>query len=65
MDINTTAEQALLAEASYADFRGADTDARVQAALQDQGFSVKQSEEFTEHWRVVSHQAQGTQSIGG
>ncbi|MDF1589580.1 MAG: hypothetical protein P1P93_10600 [Gammaproteobacteria bacterium] len=49
-------EQALLAEASYADFSNVDNEENYLAALRDNGFSATQAEEFVDEWVIVAHQ---------
>ena len=58
MDIKKLNEQALLAEAAYADFEDVTTDGQVRTALTSESskFSSAQAEGFTKHWQVISHQ---------
>ncbi|MCU7937272.1 MAG: hypothetical protein KZQ99_20825 [Candidatus Thiodiazotropha sp. (ex Dulcina madagascariensis)] len=68
MNVQDSAALAMLAEAAYGDFRGVDTKARLQAALQrigtdegepddpDKGFSLTQATEFTDKWELIHHQ---------
>lgn len=62
MDMNNIYYQAMLSEASYADFRAAKASdgsyitEKVKAALIDKGFSETQATEFVSKWRVVDHQ---------
>ena len=62
MSISQLFGQALLSEASYADFwddsknQLIDDIPGVQATLRAIGFSVIQSEEFTRRWRIIDHQ---------
>jgi len=63
MNIGSSYENALLSEASYADFQNIDiTDpSKIKTALknidgQDKGFSQTQAEDFVKHWRVSVHQ---------
>lgn len=55
MSITTSLfDQALLAEAAYADF--SDPLKTKLQALKDAGFSETQATEFVNNWRVVHHQ---------
>ncbi|MEW8693438.1 MAG: hypothetical protein AB2535_20575, partial [Candidatus Thiodiazotropha endolucinida] len=50
----------ILSDASYADFRGALTEARLKQLLVDSGFTPTQTTDFVRHWRVADHQPDTT-----
>ncbi len=55
MDTTKLYQQALLAEAAYADFRNIDSTDDIKTALITSGLSSAQVDEFTTNWTVISH----------
>ena len=49
-------QQALLAEAAYANFSNVSNEQSYVSALRTAGFSEAQAEEFVANWSIVSHQ---------
>jgi len=56
MLIKTLFDQAQLAEAAYAKFSNITDEDEIKNNLITLGFSKKQTDKFTEHWEVISHQ---------
>ena len=56
METKVLFQQALLAEAAYADLEGVSTSRQLKTALIANKFSIIQAEDFVSHWKVISHQ---------
>ncbi len=67
MNIHNLCDKALLADVSYADFKGIDLSDQddIKTVLTDRGLTSTQSDEFIKHWDVINHQPDTSSGFSG